>query len=536
MKTILFTLLFTTTCIAQFNFETEYSGGYLSRIVLENSGEKYYIYNSSGNIEFYNANHTNWKIINLAIPPNNYSLSIHDISENKFNSDNLIEIAYTFKNASNVYQSKIVNELGVEMLSIDNSTSLKIDEQVGQSTKIISSSTTESKVYNVPDLVLEHTFSNIDVKRINLETSGLKYYTFDITTGIVNIYNIDYTIWKSVVLNKPTGYSFSGIQFISENQVNSDNLIEIGFGYYINGSSPNKKADIINENGTILLSVINAQNILVSKIDGLPNKLIANLYTSSTDSHETQVYSCPDLLLEHTYIGNIDRVKLEISGEKYYDRKPYMGYSATPVPDETIIYNSDHTIWKTIATPNAFPGGGSIMDVYVSETKFDTDNQVELSYTCSSNALNGGAYESFIINEDGSQLFYLPETSGIYLSELPNLQSKLIVYIFHKINFNYIQYFTRVYNLGQNAGVKDFDLQQVTISPNPATDYLELNSKNNVIKKAVICDLQGKIIQDFEGENLKIIDIRNISLGLYIVKFTDNSNNSFSTKFIKTSN
>jgi hypothetical protein len=96
---------------------------------------------------------------------------------------------------------------------------------------------------------------------------------------------------------------------------------------------------------------------------------------------------------------------------------------------------------------------------------------------------------------------------------------------------------SRVYGLdgGENFGVEDFNLMHITISPNPASSYLEFKTENSIIKKAIIYDLQGKMIQKFEDENLKKIDVQKIDAGLYIVKLIDENNKSYAYKFIKNS-
>ncbi len=537
LKLLFFVLLFSSIVSGQITYEHFYYNGYISRIVLENSGEKYYLVNNGTHqIEFFNANHSFWKTVVLSVPTNTYNIGINHISETKINADNLIEISYTTYSSGNsayIYQSKIINEEGTVLLSVDNCSSLLVNEQEGLATKIISKTTSESNVYSVPDLLLEHTSTDSETNRIKLENSGIKYYTFNSVNGIVTLYNIDYSFWKSITLTKPEGYSFSGISFLSENQINDNNLIEVGYGYYINGQNSTSQSKIINENGITLLTVDNARNITLSKVDGLSNKLMA--YTNSTNSGETQIFSCPSLTLEHTYDGSVERVKLEISGEKYYDTKKNSYNLNVPVVAETIIYNSNHTLWKTIITPIPFSGFGSITSVHASETKFNSDNLVELEYSCSSNTLNGGYYESNIVNEEGTVLLNEPNASYLYISELSNLQNKLIVYNTPNL-FSGFPIATTIYSLETNVGVEDFNLSKITIFPNPASSYLEFRAENSIIKKAVVYDLQGKIIQTYEGEDLKIINVQKLADGLYILLLSDKNNTTSNYKFVVNKN
>ena len=110
-KLLFFVLFFSTIVSGQITYEHTYYNGFATRIVLENSGEKYYFVDYTNHkIDFYNANHTFWKSIVLPIPENNYSIGVTHVSEKKLNSDNLLEVIYNTYSAPNIRQSKIINE------------------------------------------------------------------------------------------------------------------------------------------------------------------------------------------------------------------------------------------------------------------------------------------------------------------------------------------------------------------------------------------------------------------------------------------
>lgn len=534
-KTLLFLiLLLSTICSSQITQDYTFYPGYATRIVLENSGEKYYIVNYSNfSISFFNANYTPWKTVNFSVPANTYGVSIQNISETKINPDDHLEILYTTSSSPGGNQSKIINDLETVLLTIDDCNSVVLDEQLGFIPKIIAETQTGSDIYSVPDLLIEHSYANAQAKRIKLEYSGVKYYTFDNVSGIINIYDIDHLFWKSMTLTKPDGYNFGNVYFISENDINSDNLIEVGYTYFINGVNPVRESKIINELGNALFTVNNANYIGISKLEGLPNKLIANTFTNSnsTESYGTQVYSLPNLMLEHTYEGIIFRAKLEISGEKYYNALIGNFNPLNATSYQADIYNFDHTIWKTVSLP-APDEYWSISNIYLSETKFDSDSQLELTYTCASNTLDGGHYKSYIIKEDGTNLLTIPDAEYLYISEFPNLPTKLLANIYYNITFDNVLTSTNIYNLNGVASVENFSNSIVTISPNPTSSFLELNSQTTSIKKAKILDLQGKIIEEFNDENLKIIDVQNFCSGFYLLILTDQNNKTSSHKFI----
>jgi len=168
-------------------------------------------------------------------------------------------------------------------------------------------------------ITLEHTYENNIVTRINLEVSGEKYYYFNESTDEIIIYNSNHTFWRTIPLEIATNTIATTINFISENQINLDTNIEIGYTNQYSNPDPNSvqsESKIINENGTELFKSINTNSLIISEIDGLSNKLIV---VNSDSIQSSKVYSLPDFNFETNYSeGLIYRIKLEESGEKYY--------------------------------------------------------------------------------------------------------------------------------------------------------------------------------------------------------------------------
>lgn len=133
------TLLFAFTSKSQIVLENTYSianttkKSGLTLVKLEISGEKYCLYNIKAKIiTLYNLNHSIFKTINL-VPLTKYrtgtndsTVSIAYISENLFNSDNLIEVLsfdgnwYTEINSGDYGSLNIFNELGNVIFSGDS--------------------------------------------------------------------------------------------------------------------------------------------------------------------------------------------------------------------------------------------------------------------------------------------------------------------------------------------------------------------------------------------------------------------------------
>lgn len=509
---LLFILFSSMWSFGQFELEqTYYYTQNVQRIVLENSGEKYFSVNyHTGTIQLFNANHTPWKTINITLPPENYSFYVFDISETLINPDDNLEIIYGTYSAPGVRRSKIVNELGTVLLSEENCYSFLVDRKQGLEAKIISST---GVVYSLPGLAIEHTYPSVNyanLKRVNLENSGEKYYFLDRVNSLAVLYNADHTFWKNIALPKPDGYSISYIDILSENQLNSDNLIEVGYSCQNNVEQQSR---IANENGETLLIAVNPGNFAVSAIDGLPNKLMVYYMPGDIPdetSRRTDVYAIPTFGLEHTYQQFVNRVKLENSGEKYHARN--YDYATTDIT----IYNSDHTLWKTVATPvQGF--GETIENVFISETKIDPDDALELIYTISSNTLDGGHYYGYIIKDNGTVILDLPGAYDIWLSEFPNLATKLMVYSQDGPSFDQLYYTTTVYHFDPTFSINEIEKTTVQLSPIPATDVLKISSENKILE-ACFYDMRGVFVRQESGSDIKTVSVDGLSSGLYMLR------------------
>ncbi len=77
---------------------------------------------------------------------------------------------------------------------------------------------------------------------------------------------------------------------------------------------------------------------------------------------------------------------------------------------------------------------------------------------------------------------------------------------------------------------------QLTLYPNPAQDYLQIKSKENLNGKIQVYQLDGICVFENEISNKDIseVDVQNLSSGIYLVKVTDDMTGSFyCQKFIK---
>jgi len=123
---IIFTILvfFAARSSAQFTLEHTYTGVSAAYIHLPVAGYKYYVMDvANKQCRLYNNDHSLWKTVNLSIPANYYLCDIQYVTENLFNTDNLIEMLYVSCNYNTTlkyytYDTQIVNENGTTLYSM----------------------------------------------------------------------------------------------------------------------------------------------------------------------------------------------------------------------------------------------------------------------------------------------------------------------------------------------------------------------------------------------------------------------------------
>lgn len=220
-------------------------------------------------------------------------------------------------------------------------------------------------------------------------------------------------------------------------------------------------------------------------------------------------FTTGQITLSATYSTQINLVKLHVSGYKYVESN---------VNSNTItLYNTNHTVFKTITIPNQSMQVQSIG--YISENLFDLDNDIEYYVTLYQGS---PVYTQLkIYNEDGTLLFqrdsgniYVTnsvQSYGLYISDpifFDGVSTRMSVQIPAGANTYY-----EVYDLpgsvtcqdcmsGIISGVHDVPqdsaINKPLFSPNPASEFIKLNySLPSGYKKAqiVIHDNTGKICE-----------------------------------------
>ena len=229
------------------------------------------------------------------------------------------------------------------------------------------------------------------------------------------------------------------------------------------------------------------------------------------------------ITFENNYPGSTTLTRLSLSGDKYF----MMDWTN----NKCKIYNTDHTLWKTIDLP--VPSGWYLYDIrYVSETLFNLDSKVELVYTYYNynTTQQYYTYATKVINEEGSVLLTVQGGgfSEVISTVAGNL--KFLVYVY--------DYSVSPYTV--NTQVFSIPGQLVSDGPplsNPVNQEAFPNPTRSVVNipyptregapKAMITlsDMTGKAVRtrqaDLSGSLLRI-DASGLPRGLYHYQIQSN--------------
>lgn len=143
---------------------------------------------------------------------------------------------------------------------------------------------------------LEHTFtstSNYGIYSFITDSKGIMYYTYgDTTTNQIKFYNKDYSLYKTITINRPVGYSII-IFNVSEKLFNINSSLELLCEF---SKAQNTKLLIYDENGTIIKDFGTYNYGIYPYIisNGLFSKLIIKALSKNSSSQLIdEIYSLP---------------------------------------------------------------------------------------------------------------------------------------------------------------------------------------------------------------------------------------------------
>lgn len=243
------------------------------------------------------------------------------------------------------------------------------------------------------------------------------------------------------------------------------------------------------------------------------------------------------ITLEHSYTNGkwqTSMVKLSNSGMKYQ----WVDVSS----GELKLYNLDHSLFKSMTFP-VLTGKSGVWVVYVSETTFDLDAEVEFMvyYQDDGNWVNS---VTKIMNETGAVIFDKTSETPAMNSYTDKIESIFNTTSGTKMILdNHSDNASKVYSLPGTliaTAIKKLDYNDHFLEtyPNPAENYIKLAytlPKNIREAKVSIYDIKGNIVKTYTiDKNYKelLIDTQEFSNGAYLCQIYSNGMKISDTKFI----
>lgn len=201
-----------------------------------------------------------------------------------------------------------------------------------------------SVLYTSGQIQLEHTF-NYSATVTLINDNDYKYFLMDDLQNQCRIYNTDFTLFKTIVLDVPSGSYLYDIRFVSQTLFNLDNNIEILYTYYtwvITNEVTQEGyyayySKVINEQGTVLL---NAPGVLYSYVkntgqDEFSLFLYGYDYSVSPYNMWTNIYSLEGSLYS-AFIDDFNEINM---GDAYPNPSDDYLYLTYVLPENSALAN-----------------------------------------------------------------------------------------------------------------------------------------------------------------------------------------------------
>lgn len=158
---------------------------------------------------------------------------------------------------------------------------------------------------------LEHSYPNgkWETSIAKLSNSGMKYLWVDVSTGVLKLYNLDHTLFKTLTFPVLANMTNVEVGYLSETTFDLDADVEFMVYYQDDNNWANSVTKIIDESGTTILNAV-GETPSINTYDGIhgaifntPNgtKMILDNHTDNA----AKVYSLPGTLIA-TAINDIE--------------------------------------------------------------------------------------------------------------------------------------------------------------------------------------------------------------------------------------
>jgi Secretion system C-terminal sorting domain len=269
----------------------------LTRRKFSYAGEKFYFKNGRLNlVEIYNLDHSLYKRIAIPLYANGGYTDLTDsnfFADDKiFNSDSLIEFAYTYNIGAGYGLSKIVNENGSVLVKALTCCSFILDQKEGQLNKLFYTdrSATNPKYYvlDLPSPITTAATYSFKPKRILFKQFDVKYMTAE--CEMINLFNSNHSVWKTINVVPSIGYtSCESPPLVCDSIVNQDSTLEVIWTERTINFPYNYQLHVTTERGIKLATIQNAHFFELSQLDNRLNKLVTKI-SNGFKEFETQVW------------------------------------------------------------------------------------------------------------------------------------------------------------------------------------------------------------------------------------------------------
>ncbi len=317
---------------------------------------------------------------------------------------------------------------------------------------------------------LEHTFDGY-IAHGNSHFYTHNYYaTGVLSTNQVKIYKEDYTLYKTVSITPPEGYTASGsVLCLSKNIVTTDNKLSF-FIVFQNGSAPQNQQSMIrlyDENGAIVKDFGYFHFIIgVSFHKTADNKFRLSIAKHIDGEHKTEIYSLP----------------------------------GTPPSSPTI-------------TTTTLPSGMVGVDY---NAVLSATGDAPIVWSIETGSLPGGLNLSSegvidgIPTETETSSFTVKATNSV-----GNDTKELSIFI------------------DEETGISMLQIEEMKIFPNPANNRLIIECENVNSKKIMLYDMIGNEVLNQNIHDKTEINISNLQKGIYIVSIVSENKVIGSFKIVK---
>ncbi|NOX46958.1 MAG: T9SS type A sorting domain-containing protein [Chlorobi bacterium] len=241
---------------------------------------------------------------------------------------------------------------------------------------------------------------------------------------------------------------------------------------------------------------------------------------------------------ENSYEGTVYQTKTAVKGDIYYSIDSYN--------NKCVLYNSDHSIWKTIDIN--IPEDNYIYEIkYVSQHLFNSDDLVELlvvysEYKYTNDTIGYYEFTTMIVNETDGELLSVLGGANPYVFNNGGSSSKLMIYIYdYSLQLYPLQ--TQVYHLpGVQLAVNDLEdpggFPLKNPFPNPSRSEITIPYNLSAGEESgylVIADNTGKTIDKYfvgQKEDQLKINISSLKSGIYLYWIESPNRKSATRKFI----